>query len=460
MPNINKTFTGGRMNLDLDERIIPNGQYKEALNVQVSTSEDSDVGSVQNILGNTSLETIITDQNYQCIGSIGDEKNNKLYWFITNDTTSAIMEYDVDLAKVLEADPTSGVIPTIPILVDLDNSVLEFNSGNQITGINVLDNFLFWTDGVNEPKKINIENFRTNDHSDLTANSDMFVNGASVGNVKKEHITVIKKRPTQAPTMDLVYVGQELSSSGVLSTAIDFSSYSVGNNVTITFTLNTFVVQASGTGLALDYTDVSGATTTVGMLSSDLYDALPYGFEEGDVVLLSDPTENGVLPNNAQVRMLVTSSSTAIARTVSSGVPDVFVQTIVVKILSIDSNTPAGDIIYDFQVEDLNDLLFNTSFPRFSYRYKYEDGEYSAFGPFTQVGFVAGEFSIHPTREPYNSAMENKVKQIKLREFVTHDIPDGVVEIDLLYKPDNSTNVYSIDTVKPKIANGGELSGL
>ena len=39
------------MNLDLDERIIPNGQYKEALNVQVSTSEDSDVGTVQNILG-------------------------------------------------------------------------------------------------------------------------------------------------------------------------------------------------------------------------------------------------------------------------------------------------------------------------------------------------------------------------------------------------------------------------
>ena len=30
MPNINKTFTRGRMNLDLDDRIIPNGEYIEA----------------------------------------------------------------------------------------------------------------------------------------------------------------------------------------------------------------------------------------------------------------------------------------------------------------------------------------------------------------------------------------------------------------------------------------------
>tara|TARA_R110001583_G_scaffold2950_2_gene20037 strand:+ start:1564 stop:6957 length:5394 start_codon:yes stop_codon:yes gene_type:complete len=444
MPEIKNTFTKGKMNLDLDERLVPNGEYKEALNIQVSTSDDSDIGSAQNILGNTSLETIITGEDYQCVGSIGDEKNNKLYWFITNGTVSAIMEYNVDTTV------------SLPILVDLDNSVLEFDGGNQITGINVLDNFLFWTDGENEPKKINIENFRTNDHSDLTTNSDMYVNGDSVGAVKKEHITVIKKRPTQAPTMDLVYVGQDSSSSGVLNTAIDFSDYSVGSSVTIALTLNTFVVQSSGLGLALDYTDVSGAVTTAGVLSSDLYDALEYSFEEDDVLLLSDPTETGFLPNNAQVRMLITSTSTAVARTVISGSPDVFVQTIVVKILSIDSNTPAGDVIYDFQVEDLNDLLFNTSFPRFSYRYKYEDGEYSAFGPFTQVGFAAGEFSIHPTKEPYNSAMENKVKQIKLREFVTHDIPGGVVEIDLLYKPDNSTNVYSIDTVKPKLANGND----
>ena len=32
MPEIKNNFTGGKMNKDLDERLIPNGQYKDALN--------------------------------------------------------------------------------------------------------------------------------------------------------------------------------------------------------------------------------------------------------------------------------------------------------------------------------------------------------------------------------------------------------------------------------------------
>ena len=137
------------------------------------------------------------------------------------------MEYDVDTAV------------SLPILVDLDNSALEFNTGNQITGINVVDNFLFWTDGENEPKKINIENFRINGHTDLTTNSDMFVSGTSVGNVKKEHITVIKKRPTQAPTMDLISVGDG-ASTGVTQ-PISISGYAIGSNITILVALDSAV---------------------------------------------------------------------------------------------------------------------------------------------------------------------------------------------------------------------------
>ena len=89
------------MNLDLDDRIIPNGEYREALNVQVSTSEDSDVGSVQNILGNTLRDRIDSSQNIVipddsiCVGEIADEKNNKLYYIIQSTTSSGIIEYDI-----------------------------------------------------------------------------------------------------------------------------------------------------------------------------------------------------------------------------------------------------------------------------------------------------------------------------------------------------------------------------
>ena len=50
MPEIKHNFTTGKMNKDLDERLVQNGEYRHAVNIQVSTSEESDVCSVQNIL--------------------------------------------------------------------------------------------------------------------------------------------------------------------------------------------------------------------------------------------------------------------------------------------------------------------------------------------------------------------------------------------------------------------------
>ena len=34
MPEIKNTFTQGKMNKDLDERLVPNGQYRDGLNIQ------------------------------------------------------------------------------------------------------------------------------------------------------------------------------------------------------------------------------------------------------------------------------------------------------------------------------------------------------------------------------------------------------------------------------------------
>ena len=62
MPEIKNQFTGGKMNKDLDERLVPNGQYRDAMNIQVSTSDGAEVGTVQNLLSNYKLpgnDTII-----------------------------------------------------------------------------------------------------------------------------------------------------------------------------------------------------------------------------------------------------------------------------------------------------------------------------------------------------------------------------------------------------------------
>ena len=95
MPEIKHNFTGGKMNKDLDERLVPDGEYRDAMNVQVSTSEGSDVGTIQNILPNNygctdnagvpipnmGLSFSISDAT--TVGSISDEKNDSLYWFIS-----------------------------------------------------------------------------------------------------------------------------------------------------------------------------------------------------------------------------------------------------------------------------------------------------------------------------------------------------------------------------------------
>ena len=77
MPEIKNQFTAGKMNKDLDERLIPKGEYRHAMNVQVSTSEGSDVGTVQNILGNVSipLQGGVTLNDAKVLGSVSDEKN-------------------------------------------------------------------------------------------------------------------------------------------------------------------------------------------------------------------------------------------------------------------------------------------------------------------------------------------------------------------------------------------------
>ena len=53
MANTSNNFLKGKMNKDLDARLIPSGEYRNAVNVQVSKSEGSSVGSLENVLGNT-----------------------------------------------------------------------------------------------------------------------------------------------------------------------------------------------------------------------------------------------------------------------------------------------------------------------------------------------------------------------------------------------------------------------
>ena len=55
MAQSKRTFQGARMEKDLDERLIQPGFYRDALNVSVSSSEDANVGAIENLKGNELL---------------------------------------------------------------------------------------------------------------------------------------------------------------------------------------------------------------------------------------------------------------------------------------------------------------------------------------------------------------------------------------------------------------------
>jgi len=151
MPEIKNTFTSGKMNKDLDERLVPNGEYRDAMNVEVASSDSDTVGALTNSKGNAAMNSTGI-AGATCVGSIVDTENDRIIWFISGNNTDAIVEYDL-----LSNDIS-------PILVDANknnnNAILGFSDNNYITGINILNGILFWTDNVGEPKKINIETMK------------------------------------------------------------------------------------------------------------------------------------------------------------------------------------------------------------------------------------------------------------------------------------------------------------
>ena len=122
-----------------------------------------------------------------------------------------------------------------------------------------------------------------------------------------------------------------------------------------------------------------------------------------------------------------------------------------VRVDAIDGTPPGvGDNntsrFYAIDKFDTEDALFEEKLVRFAYRYKYEDNEYSAFSPFTDVAFSPGPFEYN-TRKGYNKGMRNTIKSLTITDF-KRLLPKDVTAIDILYKEENSPNVYIVDTIK------------
>ena len=88
MSKIQRNFIAGRMNKVVDQRLLPEGEYVDAMNVRMGSTEKSEVGVIENTKGNiplTELRYIDGTQlsiNARCIGAIEDSAHETIYWFV------------------------------------------------------------------------------------------------------------------------------------------------------------------------------------------------------------------------------------------------------------------------------------------------------------------------------------------------------------------------------------------
>ena len=102
---------------------------------------------------------------YTCIGSYEDKPKNRIYYFLHSDDESGISgnydciaEYDQfsDSSVIVYQDGRKGSNGHA-------ENILNFSKSHLITGVNKVEDFLYWTDNLNRPRKINVEKAKVNE---------------------------------------------------------------------------------------------------------------------------------------------------------------------------------------------------------------------------------------------------------------------------------------------------------
>lgn len=197
MAEVKNNFLGAKMNKDIDDRILPKNEYRNAINLQINKSENSDVGSLQTVLGNelvVDFNALTDSEGLECIGYFADTANNRVFLFLTNyNDTSATGTYWKDARNyIYEYDVSQNLSPTNPKKL-VEGAFLNFSKNKPIIGVNLLEDLLFFTDNRNQPRKINV--FKAYNSSTYYINEDQI----SVAKVNPVYAIELYAESTEAP---------------------------------------------------------------------------------------------------------------------------------------------------------------------------------------------------------------------------------------------------------------------
>ena len=402
---IKNTFLKSKMNKDLDDRILPNGEYRDARNISVGRSEDDDVGAIENVIGNNLIAKTDVGNGLTIIGTKSNNSTDQIFIFLTDYTdpnpSSPTDAPSTSKHYIYVYNNTSG---NYTLLVQ--GEFLNFSTTNRIIGINLIEDLLFWTDNRNQPRKINVALFTSNTNgarSSSTSTQEYYT--------QEHQISVAKYSPYQAIEL---YNRIDL----VVSTSSAAYFQVVGNQVaTLTPFIGATVVSAeqSTAVTGLNHIKVTGVQL-VG----------------GNTRVSVSPNFGAALAANTYVSLIMSTMTNK----------------------TDDSDWP-GDPDY---LED--------RFVRFSYRFKYDDNEYSLMAPFTQIAYIPkqdGYFLNGDEDAAYQSTivnfMENQVQNIGLviplptnANRIVRDYK--ISEVEILFRESDSVAVKVLESVS-----AGEISG-
>ena len=138
------------MNKVVDERLVPDGEYIDALNLRLGSTEQSEIGSVELTKGNEQLTTVTYTNSVntplpsgaRCIGVYEDSATNTIYWFIhcAPFIPPATPSIDYTLDMIVSYNVVSDVFLYHVVTVNsggVGETALNFRSDHLITGVNL-----------------------------------------------------------------------------------------------------------------------------------------------------------------------------------------------------------------------------------------------------------------------------------------------------------------------------------
>lgn len=424
MAEVRNVFVKSKMNKDLDERLLPNGEYRDGRNISVNKSEGPDEGVVENIIGNNLYSNFNFGTGVEIIGTYVDTDKDRIFIFATNHSDSSPSQLDaravgnVDTGSGRQIQSAVCVIAYIEGPTASNNSIpkfdklvegvfLNFSKTHPITGIDMIEDLLFFTDNRNQPRKINVE---TAIGASATSPDPYYTH--------EDHISVSKLSPVSP--INFIYQVGGAYISGLMD---ETSEYLPANSISIfsgtaptpgqlRFTANNPQLSTSLNGEVrfknINFPELGYFTMVSLDSSTDITFQYPVG--SGNT-----PAQSAAAANEA--------ASTFKGTTGSSPTRAPFLADDVLQFERknpVYSNTYAGD----------KDYLKN-KFIRFSYRFKFDDGEYSLMAPFTQHAFVPKQYGYfldsasgdgklkrdekNTAESGINKLMENQVTSAKFR---------------------------------------------